>query len=85
MAKPTRQLGNNYGGMEGAVTDAGYDSYATAWRYLGTYTDGTTTSSRSKWSKWKSSSTAGTRKLLWAAYKNPNYAGYQIGEVSRVK
>eukprot|EP00578_Thalassiosira_sp_NH16_P007863 CAMPEP_0181121968 /NCGR_PEP_ID=MMETSP1071-20121207/25042_1 /TAXON_ID=35127 /ORGANISM="Thalassiosira sp., Strain NH16" /LENGTH=498 /DNA_ID=CAMNT_0023206865 /DNA_START=101 /DNA_END=1598 /DNA_ORIENTATION=- len=25
--------------MEGAVTDAGYDSYATAWRYLGAYID----------------------------------------------
>lgn len=61
--------------MEGAVTDLGYDSYSTAWRYLGSYIDDCSTSS-----KWYSSCTSGTRKLLWAAYYDPNYEGEQIGE-----
>jgi hypothetical protein len=79
----------SYGGLEGAVTDIGLDSYATAWRYLGTYIDCSAGSSSSSWSKWwgessssssSSSSSGCTRKLLWAAYKNPNYSGNQIGE-----
>ena len=43
--------------MEGAVTSIGLDSYATAWRYLGTYTDcsGSSSSSSSwKWWGWNS-------------------------------
>ena len=43
--------------MEGAVTDIGYDSYATAWRYLGAYVDCGSSSSCD----------GGGRKLLWAA------------------
>ena len=70
--KSTRELGYSfggysYGGMEGTVTDIGYDAYATAWRYLGAYTD--CISSGSSYSRWsiKSSCPVGTRKLLWAA------------------
>ena len=68
VSKPKRQLGYSYGGMEGTVPDIGYDAYATAWRYLGAYTDCLSSSStkRSRWSR-SSSCTAGTRKLLWAA------------------
>ena len=86
MAKAQRQLKqqSGYGGLEGAVTAIGIDSYATAWRYLGAYVDCSSGSSRySRWWGGSSSSSSGcTRKLLWAAYKNPNYAGNQIGEYS---
>lgn len=60
--------------MEGAVTDLGYDSYQTAWRYLGSYIEDCSSS------KWYSSCSTGTRYLLWAAYYDPDYAGEQIGE-----
>jgi len=39
--------------MEGAVTDAGHDSYATSWRYLGAFLD--CSSSSSSWSSSSSS------------------------------
>jgi hypothetical protein len=80
---PRRLKQQNYGGLEGAVTDIGVDSYATAWRYLGTYIDcPSSTSKSSRWSKWwgDSSSSTCSRKLLWAAYKNGYYKGNQIGE-----
>jgi len=86
--KSKRELKQDYDGMEGAVTDIGLDSYATAWRYLGLYTDCSDGSSSSWWSGWSSNNnnsssaecSGGTRKLLWAAYKNPDYTGMQIGE-----
>ncbi len=47
-----RQMSSS--GMEGAVTDIGLDSYATAWRYLGVYTDcgGTGGWGSGVWSSW---------------------------------
>ena len=56
--------------MEGAVTDIGYDSYATAWRYLGAYVDcGSSSSSGGSWNWWGGDGDCdgGGRKLLWAA------------------
>lgn len=80
--------------MEGAVTDAGYDSYATSWRYLGAYLDCSSSSVSSSVSSFfskrctycnggggrRSTCKNPTRKLLWAAYFDPSYEGDQIGE-----
>mmetsp|Transcript_45298 Transcript_45298/g.95031 ORF Transcript_45298/g.95031 Transcript_45298/m.95031 type:complete len:471 (-) Transcript_45298:235-1647(-) len=79
--------------MEGAVTDLGHDSYATAWRYLGAYLDCRSSSSFAGYVSSKFSSACKycrrremkscknpTRRLLWAAYYDPNYSGEEIGE-----
>jgi len=47
--------------------DADGDSYSLAWRYLGVYID---------------TGDEYSRKVLWAAYYDPNYASNQIGEYS---
>ena len=74
--KATRQLSS----MEGTVTDIGYDSYATAWRYLGVYTDCGGSGSSSWWGGGRrladdddDGGSGGdceySRKLLWAAVR----------------
>ena len=72
-----RQLSSD--GMEGAITDIGLDSYATAWRYLGVYTDcgGSGGWGSGGWSSWwggdddgsDGECSGGIRKLLWAAVR----------------
>jgi len=51
--------------------DADGDSYNLAWRYLGVYIDTDDDDDDGYY---------GTRKVLWAAYYDPNYSGHQIGE-----
>jgi len=53
--------------------DADGDSYNLAWRYLGVYIDNTDDED-------DDDGNSGTRKVLWAAYYDPNYSGHQIGE-----
>ena len=67
--KATRQLSS----MEGTVTDIGYDSYATAWRYLGTYTDWGGSGS-SSWYGGSGGDYECSRKLLWAAVRVHRHA-----------
>lgn len=85
-----RELKQNYGGMKGAVTDLGLDSYATAWRYLGVYTDCSSSgSSSSSWKWWggngKNSSSiqcsGGTRKLLWAVVRPFEFVYMWFGSI----
>ena len=60
-----------------------YESYATAWRYLGVYLDCGSSRRDLRSNRWYSSYTyksGCSRKLLWAGYQNLNYSGGSIGE-----
>ena len=82
---------------EGTVTNLGYDSYATSWRYLGIYIDCGNRRNLKQYSNMAQyyrenyysnggasnrygSGSSCSRKLLWAAYYDPNYSGSEIGE-----
>ena len=78
-----RQQQRDLGGYGYDFQDGYYEPYALSWRYLGMFIDcnNNNNNNNNRGRKAQENDNAGcARKVLWAAYYDPNYSGGSIGE-----